>query len=202
MESNETETASVVEMPDKPKIGGYMEPLDADWAEIRRACEAGLSLIDAAKVFQISYEALRKRAQRETWLHPAKVEELKNQKKQEMLELRAKAIASQVRPEGVIAPLNASQALTETFEGHRSGTLLKLAKLASNGLERAVSANLEIENWQDAKIVADIAMKLHNVGQDSVQVNVLVGGDGGFDGPAIEIEGVDSAFDGDDDMDE
>ena len=176
-----------------------MEPLEADWAEIRRACEAGLSLIDAAKVFQISYEALRKRAQRETWLHPAKIEELKNQKKQELLETRAREQASLMRPNGVIAPLNASQAIAETFESHRSGTLLGLAKLAGKGIERAINANLEVENWQDAKIVADIVMKLHNVGQEGVHVNVLVGGDGGFEGPVVELNETDYDVDDVDD---
>jgi len=173
---------------EKPKIGGYMEPLDANWQEIRRACEAGLSLIEAAKVFQISYEALRKRAQREDWLHPAKIEELKNQKKQELLENRVKEQASLVRPNEQKPALTASQAIAETFESHRSQTLLGLAKLAGKGIERAVAANLNIENWQDAKIAADIALKLHGVGEQGVQVNVLVGGEGGFDGPVIETD--------------
>ena len=97
-------------------------------------------------------------------------------------------------------PSNAISAVVETFESHRSGTLLNLARMAGKGISRAMQADLPIENWQDAKIVADIAMKLHNVGQEGVNVNVLVGGDGGFDGPLVEIGDIETDIETD--MDE
>lgn len=189
----------VMEAPAQEVKGSFPEALEGvDWKQCRMACEAGLDLKEASDIFKVSYEALRKRAQREEWLHPAKLQALRNEKKQEVM-------LSQACPIGQKPVLTAKEALTETLEGHRSQTLLGLAKLAGKGISRAMQADLPIENWQDAKIVADIAMKLHNVGQEGVNVNVLVGGDGGFDGPVIEngaLDGPDSALDYDDDMDE
>ena len=66
---------------------------------------------------------------------------------------------------------------------------MQLAKAAEKGVERFASANLEVENWQDAKIAADIAMKLHNVGQEGVQVNVCAAFAGMEEGPVVSISG-------------
>ena len=177
METENTEQASEVETKEATPWNSWQNPV-ADperWIEIRRAVEAGMTQKEASDVFKISYEAIKKRAQREEWLTENRIKEAKEAK-----------IASLV-PDKSLAPQNALQAVVESFESHRSGTLLNLAKLAGKGIERAVAANLEIENWQDAKIAADIALKLHGVGNEGVQVNVLVGGDGGFDGPVISI---------------
>lgn len=147
------------------------------WIEIRRAVEAGMSQKEASDVFKISYEAIKKRAQREEWLTENRIKEAKEAK-----------IASLV-PAKSLAPQNALQAVAESFESHRSGTLLNLAKLAGKGIQRAIDANLNIENWQDAKIAADIAMKLHNVGQESVQVNIAQAFAGMDEGPLVSISG-------------
>ena len=156
------------------------------WAEIRRTVEAGMSEKEASEVFGIDYETVRKRSQREEWLTEgrilAKAQALRDKAREE-IDGKSPAV-----PMGEQRPETASQAVVSFLEGSRSRTLPKLARLAEKGVERAISANLPVENWQDAKIVADIAMKLHNVGQEGVQVNVLVGGDGGFDGPVVETE--------------
>ena len=156
------------------------------WAEIRRAVEAGMSERKASQVFGIDYETVRKRSQREEWMTEGRI----LAKAQALRDKARVAIDSQspAVPMGEQRPETASQAVVSSLEGYRSQTVLGLAKLAKKGVERAIDANLTIENWQDAKIVADIAMKLHNVGQEGVQVNVLVGGDGGFDGPVVETE--------------
>lgn len=85
-------------------------------------------------------------------------------------------------------PETALQALTESMEGYKSRTILGLAKLAEKGVSRAVSADLPVENWQDAKIAAEIAMKLHQVGQESVQVNICNAFADMGEGAVIETE--------------
>jgi len=147
----------------------FPKPLEGvDWAEVRRACEAGLTLADASRVFGIDREAVKQRAWREEWLHPAKLAALKAEK----LKLLENQQSSDLSPACNQRVETAKEALTGTLEGYRSQTLLSLAKLAKKGVETAVSANLNIENWQDAKIAAEIAMKLHQVGQEGVQVNI------------------------------
>lgn len=168
------------------------------WQEVRKACEAGMTYGEASEKWQIENATIRKRAQREEWITTTRIKimaekiiEKESQEKARQIESRQ---VTRVE-EGRNVPSTAIQAVAETFESHRSGTLLGLAKLAGKGIERAINANLEVENWQDAKIVADIAMKLHNVGQEGVSVNVLVGGDGGFEGPVIELNETDCDVD-------
>ena len=150
----------------------FPKPLEGvDWSEVRRACEAGLTLADASRVFGIDREAVKQRAWRENWLHPAKIEALKAEKLK-LLESQQAAELSPGYNHGAKKAETAIQALTESMEGYKSRTMLSLLKLAEKGVSRAVSADLPVENWQDAKLVADIAMKLHQVGQESVQVNI------------------------------
>lgn len=160
------------------------------WQEVRKACEAGMTYGEASEKWQIENATIRKRAQREEWITTTRIKIMAEKIIEKESQDKAEGIKSRAVTSGLDVakvPSNAISAVVETFESHRSGTLLNLAKLAGKGIERAINANLEVENWQDAKIVADIAMKLHNVGQEGVNVNVLVGGEGGFDGPLIEI---------------
>lgn len=171
------------------------------WQEVRKACEAGMTYGEASERWQIENATIRKRAQREEWITTTRIKimaekiiEKESQEKARQIESRQ---VTRVE-EGRNVPSTAIQAVAESFESHRSGTLLNLARMAGKGISRAMQADLPIENWQDAKIVADIAMKLHNVGQEGVNVNVLVGGDGGFDGPLVEIGESDTYEDEDD----
>lgn len=154
-----------------------------------------MELSEAAKAFGVEYEAVKKRAQREQWFTKTRIKTLADElKEKEAAKVRS---LSPAVPTNEKPALTASQAIAETFESHRSGTLLNLAKLAGKGIQKAIDANLEIENWQDAKIAADIAMKLHNVGQDSVQVNIAQAFAGMDEGPVVETEVVN----GDDERD-
>lgn len=152
------------------------------WKEARRAVEAGMSLQEAADTWGVDYEAVKKRAQREEWLTPTRIRTLA----EKLAEAESRAVPS---PE--IAPRNALEAFTRELSEKRVSTLLKLAKLAEKGVEKAASAELPVESWQDAKIVADIALKLHQPDNSAVQVNIVSGeaGDwsGAFDG-LIETE--------------
>ena len=164
------------------------------WGEVRRAVEAGLSMPEAAKRWHVDYEAVKKRAQREEWLTESRIKMLAERiQAKESIKIE-NVNQSRLVPSvenGQIRPETASQALSESFQAHRGQTLLGLAKLAGKGIERAIDANLQVENWQDAKIVADIAMKLHNVGQEGVQVNIVTDGSTSFgegDFPVYEVE--------------
>ena len=126
------------------------------WLEVRRAVEAGMSQKEASEVFNVSYDAIRQRANREEWLTEARVAA----KKAELVTKQSQGAET------------ALEAVAVSLEGYRSQTLLSLAKLAKKGVETAVAAQLPVENWQDAKIAAEIAMKLHQVGSEAVQVNI------------------------------
>lgn len=160
------------------------------WLEVRRAVEAGMSQREASEVFRISYEAVRQRAAREEWITPARLAEKA---------VAAVTASSQGVAEGQekaslasLPPQNALEAVAASLEGYRSRTLLKLAKLAEKGVEKAIDANLNIENWQDAKIAAELALKLHAPqASNSVQVNVLTDGSASFeveDFPVIDAD--------------
>ena len=162
------------------------------WQEVRRACEAGMSYGEASQKWNVENATIRKRAQREEWITDSRIKVMAEKIIEKESQEKAKAIESRLVTKGGLvqnAPSSAISAVVETFESHRSQTLLGLAKLAGKGIQRAIDANLEIENWQDAKIAADIAMKLHNVGQDSVQVNIAQAFAGMDEGPLVSISG-------------
>ena len=162
------------------------------WQEVRRACEAGMSYGEASQKWNVENATIRKRAQREEWITDSRIKVMAEKIIEKESQEKAKAIESRLVTKGELvqnAPSSAISAVVETFESHRSQTLLGLAKLAGKGIQRAIDANLEIENWQDAKIAADIAMKLHNVGQDSVQVNIAQAFAGMDEGPLVSISG-------------
>lgn len=135
------------------------------WNEVRRSVEAGLDIKEAAQAFGVEYEAVKKRAQREQWFTKTRIRTLA----EELAEKKAETVKLS---SAVPSTVSASVAIAESLEGYRSQTLLSLAKLAKKGVETAAAADLPVENWQDAKIAAEIAMKLHQVGQESVQVNI------------------------------
>ena len=164
------------------------------WAECRRAVEAGLEMKEAAEAFGVDYQTVKQRAYREKWLHDARIKQLAE-------EVKAKEAAkvAELSP-AVTRPVRSAESALETvaasLEGYRSRTLLGLAKLAEKGVERAIDANLEIENWQDAKIAADIALKLHQVGQESVQVNICNAFADMDEGKLVETEAEEIADEG------
>ena len=188
-EQNEAEIAANYPVAEPPR--SFPQPVltREQWGECRRAVEAGMPIREAAQAFGVDYEAVRKRSLREQWLTEARIVS----KAEEILakeSAKVQSLSPSV-PTGEKPAETAIEAISTSFEGYRSRTLLQLAKAAENGVKRMVTADLPVESWQDAQIAANIAMKLHNVGQEGVNVNVLVGGDGGFDGPVIEVEGAD-----------
>lgn len=176
-----------MESQEKPKVWTSWDNPVAEperWQEIRRAVEAGMSQKEASEVFKVSYDAIRQRAAREEWITEKRLAAMK---------------AERVTSESQGAE-KALEAVASSLESYRSRTMLGLAKLAEKGVSRAVDANLPVENWQDAKIAAEIAMKLHQVGQESVQVNICNAfadmGEGAVIETDIEVVGDDEGEDG------
>ena len=169
------------------------------WKEIRRAVEAGMSQREASEVFQVSYDAMRQRAAREGWITDARIkilaEKVAEKEAAKVMEAqKSQAVTEGEKPAGeaILPQKSALESVAASLEGYRSRTLLKLAKLAEKGVEKAIDANLNIENWQDAKIAAELALKLHAPqASNSVQVNVLTDGSASFeveDFPVIEAD--------------
>jgi len=163
---------------DKPR--GFPEAILSpdQWSQVKEACIAGLSYREAADVFRTSYDAIKQKACREKWATPLRIE--KERAEKTVTALSPTVAIGEKRPE------TALDALSTSLDGYRSRTLLQLAKAAENGVKRMVAADLPVESWQDAQIAATIAMKLHNVGQEGVQVNVCAAFAGMEEGPLIE----------------
>ena len=149
------------------------------WREIQRAVEAGMSQKEASEVFQVSYEAIRKRAAREEWITPARIEAAKEAK------------LAQTVPDKSQGPQNALVAVAETLESHRSQTLLGLAKTLKNAINSPEAQSIIPENVSELVQLGGLALKLYGIEQsNSVQVNIVTDGSadfGGDDFPVIDV---------------
>lgn len=182
---NEEQTTQ--EPAEKPeKWSSWQNPVltPEQWGEVRRAVEAGMTSMEAGERWKVDPAAVRKRAQREQWITTARIKILA----EKVAEKEAAKVAEANESQQVTRPANALSAVAESMEGYKSRTMLSLLKLAEKGVSRAVSADLPVENWQDAKIAAEIAMKLHQVGQESVQVNICNAFADMGEGSVIETE--------------
>ena len=185
MEETPSKQAGVVmEVPAR----SFPEPvLTAEqWDECKRAVKAGMELKEAAELFGVEYEAVKKRSLRGEWLTKtriiAKAEEIRAKEAERVANLSRSVPSGRPRVETAI------EAHAESYEGHRSGTLLAIAKTLKNGLSAETVQNMVPKDVSEFVQMGNLALKLYAVGQEGVQVNVLVGGDGGFDGPVVETE--------------
>ena len=159
--------------------------LPVDWSEIRSACEAGLGLSEAARKWGIDSAAVRMRAMREKWIHPAKVAKLAEKfKEQKQAALPAVTNASQ---QG--APLTAATAVTESIA--ELGAQLQTTVLSKTlqALRKADLASLPINSWQDAKLATEVGLKVAGLESAGAgpSVNVVFTGTGDLP-PLVEIE--------------
>jgi len=193
-----SETATLEE-PKAAKVwASWDNPLltPEGWQEVRRAVEAGMSMPEAAVAFGVTLDAIKQRSSREEWLTEKRIQKLAAEAISRRYENVQKSplVTEPEKPAGeaILPQKSALESVAASLEGYRSRTLLKLAKLAEKGVEKAIDANLNIENWQDAKIAAELALKLHAPqASNSVQVNVLTDGSASFDVedfPVIDAE--------------
>ena len=153
------------------------------WEAIRTASIAGVSDQKLAEMHGVTQEAIRiRRFRDETW------------KKAFALSRSIIAGNGDVtggEKEAQIAQ-KAASSIAENIASIGTANRLLALQIASKGLRRADQANLEVENWQDFKILVDSVAKLSGLeAGNSVQVNVLTDGSASFeveDFPVIEAE--------------
>lgn len=137
----------------------------AEKLEIQRAVEAGLSIGEAAKAFDLDFQRVKKMAQRGNWMTIS-------QREKAMAETREKLSLSPKCPPAKTGV----QALTETL-AQKGENLRHLAlKLSEKGLKQALSADLPIESWDDAKKAWEIGAKAAGLDKgEGASVTVLFG---------------------------
>jgi hypothetical protein len=148
-----------------------------DWLSIRRCAELGVPLKTLAEKFGVTWEAVRKRNQRENWLTPSK-----------LAEIRAEKTAA-VTPKSQATP--PAELVTGTIAemGQELQTTVLSKTLAA--LRKADFASLPIASWQDAKTAVDVGLKA--AGLDSAQVpavNIML--NAGNSPDLVEIEALES----------
>ena len=176
--------------------------LPIDWEQARRAAETGAPIAFVAEKFGVSFEAVKKRSQRENWLLPCRVEALREKQRAYVLEQAKKGDVSRPVPappeKGSLVssetPGTATQAAPVTAESLAvMGESLKHTVLSKTlaALRKADLASLPIASWQDAKTAVDVGLKA--AGLDSAQVpavNIML--NAGNSPDLIEIDALES----------
>jgi len=157
--------------------------LPIDWIEIRRACEAGMGLSEAARKWGVDSAAVRQRSKRENWIHPVKVAKLAEQFRQQKLEMSPTVTNT---PEKTLSP-TAQEAVTESVAemGSQLKSVVMRGTLAA--LKRANLSALPIESWGDAKTAVEVGLKVSGLEAQAAgpSLNVLFTG---ATAPLIEID--------------
>ncbi len=121
------------------------------WALVKDAvCELGLSQKEASDKYRVSYDALRKRCQREQWPIPERVKE-------------AVTILSQNR---TIATARA-ETWAEKGETHK-GRIFEIASKALGGVEKAPPL---VEGWADVERIDKMARRAAGLDNDETKVS-------------------------------
>lgn len=123
-------------------------PTPETWAACREAVALGLPLAEAARAYHLSYEAVRKRAQRESW-----------------------PTASRLPVPAVPMPVPAAQIVGEDWQTKGEALRRKLYALTSTALDNATPSPLT--RWDDidrAARIAERAAGLEKQAQNTVQI--------------------------------
>jgi hypothetical protein len=160
--------------------------LPIDWTEIRRACEAGMGLSEAARKWGIDSAAVRQRSKRENWIHPVKVAKLAEQFRQQKREMSPTVTNA---PEKTLSP-TAQEAVTESVA--EMGSQLKSVVMQKTlaALRKARLEDLPIESWGDAKTAVEVGLKVSGLEANAgPSLNVLFTG---AQAPLVEIDALES----------
>lgn len=146
-----------------------------DWQSIRRCAELGVPLVTVAEKFNVNYDAVRKRNQRENWLTPSKIADAKN------------AIVTPTSRDP--APLDIVTGTVAEMGAELQTTVLSKTLTA---LKRANLAGLPIDSWSDAKTAVEIGLKVSGLESQvsGPSLNVLFTG---AQSPLVEIDASPSA---------
>lgn len=134
-----------------------------EWKDIRTVVESGISVKAAADQYGLDQYTVWKRAQREGWLTPSKLEKAV-QRQREV----SKRVQDRPPPAEIIA-----KSMAEQGEELRSLAL----KLSKKGLKDALSnPDLRVESWDDAKKAWEIGAKAAGLDKgEGASVTVLFG---------------------------
>lgn len=174
-----------------------------DWSEIRRSVETGIvTLQKASQFFGVSFETVRKRAAREKWATPKRIQDRAQELREAMSQDGAGTIASEGNVPGMSQSLQkqpktvdlAAKSLVEKQQDHDSLVHRTLSRL----LTKADKAPPEIETMGDY----EKAVKLHRLalkmdtGEAKVSLNIW-GGTSMASGDDLRgVREVDSVSDG------
>jgi hypothetical protein len=149
-----------------------------DWQSIRRCAELGVPLKTVAEKFGVTYEAVRKRNQRENWLTPSKIAEVR--------EAKAAVVTP---PSQDSAPLDVVTGTVAEMGAELQTTVLSKTLTA---LKRANLAALPIDSWSDAKTAVEVGLKVSGLESQAAgpSLNVLFAS---APVPAVEIDASQSA---------
>ena len=165
------------------------------WESIRRCAELGVPAKAIAEKFGVTTEAMRKRADRENWLIPSRLDKLKSKLAvgEDAAALSADCPKTPEKPSSDVP--NVQEFAVGTLAQIGDQLRHVVAGKALSALKKADLSSLPINNWQDAKIAAEVGLKAAGLDNASgPSVNVLFGGTGfGSDpSPLIEIEAAES----------
>lgn len=154
--------------------GDFMpKPLDVPWDKIKEVAEKGTPLVDVAKLFNISKDAVRMRSARENWNTPKRVQKKLNK----AIELQGNRVARQQslseqlnEAEGGKIPTATSTLLDfdQATKDYRSKGVLKMAKL----LDSTVIA--PPRTWKDYDIADKMMRRLLGIDDNEGKSNTIV----------------------------
>ena len=151
--------------------------LDVQWDEIRKVVERGTSLVDVAKLFNISYHAVRMRSARGKWNTPNRIRTKLEQVAKEQgcrasvvadNERLAESIEAAARPGNSLLTSTGALDFDRATKDYRSKGVLKMARL----LDQTILA--PPRNWKDYDIADKMMRRLLGIDESEGKSNTIV----------------------------
>lgn len=151
--------------------------LDVQWDEIRKVVERGTSLVDVAKLFNISYHAVRMRSARGKWNTPNRIRTKLEQAAKEQgcrasvvadNERLAESIEAAARPGNSLLTSTGALDFDRATKDYRSKGVLKMARL----LDQTILA--PPRNWKDYDIADKMMRRLLGIDETEGKSNTIV----------------------------
>jgi hypothetical protein len=141
----------------------------AEWQALKVASIRGVSDAELAAEYGVTEGAIRVRRARDPVWGAVFTPQKQQMKREDVNATRLQQVVT--------------KSIAEKGENCRN----RLLDLAKTGIEKAISADLPVESWQDAKIVAEIASKAAGwAGETGPQVQVLF--TGGTNTPTLDAD--------------
>lgn len=147
--------------------------LDVPWDEIKKVVEKGTSLVDVAKLFNISKDSVRMRSQRENWNTPKRVQN----KLKQAIGLQGNRVAENKSLLAQLKGAESGQISTDTAsvvdidqatKDYRGRGIAKLAML----LDQTIIA--PPRNWKDFDVADKMMRRLLGIDDNEGKTNTIV----------------------------